>query len=181
MKVFNIGSVVERNQLEPDMNNAINSIIASLETLFSEQDAKIADDDVRWALGRRDALNEFKKSEEYIELRKKGAWGGVYPRMFGICGGKTWYAVFTENSTAGIEEFMRKNAAATACARTAKIATKLAKAGVEQVESAEVAYTKDGFQGVFIINGNRRVTIDVIYAGGWNIQRAHQRVLVKVK
>lgn len=163
------------------MNNAINNIIASLETFFAEQDAKIADDDVRWALGRRDALNEFKKSKEYTEQRKKGAWNELYFRMFGICGGKTWCAVFTQNSTAGIEEFMRKNAAATAEKRTAKIASKLLKAGVEHVEAATVAYTKDGFQGTFIINGNRRVTIDVIYAGGWNIQRAHQRVLVKVK
>ena len=163
------------------MNDAITNIISSLETFFAEHDQKISDDDVRWALERRDALNEFKKSEEYKALRKEGAWGGVYPRMFGICGGKTWYAVFSETSTAGIEEFMRKNAAATARARTAKIAAKLAKAGVEQVESAKVAYTKDGFQGVFIINGERRVTIDAILAGGYNIQRLHQRVLCNVK
>jgi hypothetical protein len=163
------------------MNDAIKNIIASLETFFAEQDAKIADDDVRWALDRRNALDEFEKSEEYAELRKGGAWGGVYPRMFGICGGKTWYAVFTQNSTAGIEEVMRKNAAATARARTQKIAVKLAKSGVEQVESAGVVYTKDGFQGVFVINGERRVTIDVILAGGYNIQRLHQRVLCKVR
>jgi len=163
------------------MNSAISNIITSLETFFAEQDAKIADDDVRWALERRNALNEFRNSEEYAELRKGGAWGGMYPRMFGICGGKTWYAVFTQNSTAGIEELMRKAAAATAGKRTAKIATKLAKAGVEQIESAGVAYTKDGFQGVYIVNGNRRVTIDVILAGGYNIQRLHQRVLCNVK
>jgi hypothetical protein len=176
-----IRSVVKQNQLEPDMNNAINSIIASLETLFAEQDAKIAADDVRWAMGRVAAIKEFKASEKYAELRKKGAWGGMYPALFEIAGGKTWYGIFTQNSPAGIAEFMAKNSAATAEKRTAKIASKLLKAGVEHVESATVAYTKDGFQGVFIVNGNRRVTLDVIYAGGWNIQRAHQRVLVKVK
>lgn len=160
--------------------NAIQTIADKLQAFFAEQDAKIADGDVAWALERRAALYEFKKTEEYAELNKRGAWGGVYDRMFGICGGKTWYAVFTENSIAGIEAFMRKNAAATAKARNAKIAAKLMKAGVEAVEKAEVGYCTDGFRGLFWINDSRRVTIEVILAGGYNIQRLHQRVLCNV-
>lgn len=160
---------------------AIETIAQSLQTFFAEQDSKIADADVAWALERRAALYEFKKTEEYAELNKRGAWGGVYDRLFGICGGKTWYAVFTQNSVPGIEEFMRKNAASTAKARNAKIAAKLLKAGVEAVEKAEVGYCTDGFRGLFWINGNRCVTIEVILAGGYNIQRLHQRVLCNVK
>jgi hypothetical protein len=161
--------------------NAIETIANSLQAFFAEQDAKIADGDVAWAMERRAALYEFKKTDEYEELNKRGAWGGVYPRMFAICGGKTWYAVFTQNSKAGVEEFMRKNAAASAKARNAKIAAKLLKAGVEVVENAEVGYCDDGFRGVFWINGNRRVTVEAILAGGYNIQRLHQRVLCNVK
>lgn len=163
------------------MNNAVKSIADALERFFAEQDEKIAEDDVRWALERRTALLDFKKTDEYADLNKRGAWGGVYPRMFDICGGKTWYAVFSDNTAAGTEAFMRKNAAAVARARDTKLAAKLVKAGVDAVAAAEVVYTPDGFRGCFRINGERLVTIDVILAGGYNIQRLHQRVLCSVK
>lgn len=161
--------------------NAIESIAKSLASFFAEQDAKIADRDVEWALKTAAALRAFRQTEEFAALNAKGAWGGVYPRMFEICGGKTWYNVFSGNGQSGIEAFMRNNAKAVAEKRNAKIAAQLAKAGVETVESAEVVHTNDGFQGVFAVNGDRRVFIDVILAGGHNIQRLHQRVLVKVK
>ncbi len=161
--------------------NAINQILDSLSHLFAEQDQQIADADVRWALDRAKAIQEYRNSAEFAEIRKRGAWGGMYDALFAVAGGKTWYQVFNGNSAAGIEEFMRKNAAAIADKRNAKIATKLVKAGVEQVESAEVAYCPDGFRGTYMINGNRRVNIEVILAGGYNIQRFHQRVLCNVK
>lgn len=160
---------------------AVNQIIEAVGTFFAEQDAKIADADVAWAMGRAAALKEFKASEEHRVLMKKGAWGGVYDKMFDIAGGKTWYQLFSGNTPAAIEAFMRKNAKAIADKRNAKIAAKLVKAGVESVVSAEVGYCTDGFNGVFRINGERIVHIQSILAGGYNIQRLHQRVLVNVK
>ena len=160
------------------MNIAIQTIAATLEKLFKEQGAKIVDGDLNWALGRRDAVVAFRNTDEYRKI-KSNAWL-LYEQLHAIAGGKTWYAV-VNGSEASIRDFISKNAAATAAKRNAKVAAQLLKAGVESVETATVRYTQDGFCGTFVINGNRCVTIDVVLAGGHNIQRLHQRVLCKVK
>lgn len=161
--------------------NAITTITQQLAPMFAEQDAQIEERDVQWALDRRAALIAFKKSPEYAALDAKGEWGGKYPAMFDLCGGKTWYNVVNGSSAAAVEEFARKNAKAVAAKRNAKIAAKLAKAGVEQITDASVGYCQDGFNGWWKVNGDRIVSIQSILAGGYNIQRLHQRVLVNVK
>ena len=156
------------------------TITEALEKFFAEQDEKIVAGDIAWAMDRVRAIKEFKQSERCAELRKQNLWS-LYSAYFEICGGKTWYTVFTENTKDGIEEFMRKNAKAAIAKRNFRIAKKLTEKGVEEVTSAKVGYCTDGFRGVFHVNGERTVTVESILAGGYNIQRLHQRVLVKVK
>lgn len=159
------------------MTNAIKTIAASLENFFAEQDAKIADADVAWAMGRVEAIAAFKASDARKTMDKYA----YYDHLFAVAGGKTWYQAFEGRNAQMIEELVRKEAKNTAAKRNHKIAKKLTDNGVEEVTSANVAYCQDGFRGVFIINGDRRVTVESILAGGYNIQRLHQRVLVKVK
>lgn len=66
-------------------------------------------------------------------------------------------------------------------ARNERIVAKFNKAGIESIneDNFKVVYGKN-FEGVWIIDGFR-VKIEVILAGGYNIQRLHQRVLVSIK
>jgi hypothetical protein len=160
------------------------TIIAKLNEVFAPLDAEVLESSQEWARGRVAALREYKASEAYAEISKKGAWGGMYTKLFAIAGGKTWYNVFTGNGSAWIENFVTKNCAAIVAKRNASIAKKLAAAGVTEVVSEKFMHTRDGFDGVFIVNtdnGTKRVSIDTIRAGGYNIQCLHLRVLVKVK
>lgn len=164
--------------------NPIKQITDSLEAILAPMDAEVLEASKLWAKGRVAALKEFKASEEYKVLNAKGAWGGVYDKLFAIAGGKTWYNVFDGRNATMIEEFVEKNCKAIAQKRNASITAKLVKAGVSEVMSHSYTHTKDGFDGTFVVNtdkGRKVVTINTIRAGGYNIQCLHLRVLVHVK
>ena len=68
----------------------------------------------------------------------------------------------------------------THAARNERILKKMVKAGITSidVDDFKVIYGQD-FEGRWVIGGHL-VSINVIWAGGYNIQSLHQRVLVKV-
>lgn len=101
--------------------------------------------------------------------------------MIEAAGGKGWLEMLRHGS---INEIIAKTEAMKAEARNAKIAAKLNKAGITAVTGFNGNRTADGFTGRWTVEtdkGIKSVFIDVILAGGYNIQCLHHRVLVNVK
>ncbi len=164
------------------MATAIETIMANLNEVFVEMDAKVLEKTQEWAKERQEALREFQKSDEYQTLRRNQF--ALYERMWNICGGKGWFQEMNYCRPADLEKVVIKNCKRVADSRNASIANKLTKAEVTEVIDTTYNRTSDGFNGTFVVNTNkgRKVcTIDTIYAGGYNIQCLHLRILVKVK
>ena len=160
--------------------NTTTQIIAKLNEVFAPMDAEVLENTQAWAKRRVAALNEFKQSEEYKSIRGTER----YAKLFDIAGGKTWYNVFDGRNASMIEECIVKHCANVAASRNKSIEQKLVKSGVTEVISETFTQTTDGFDGIFVVNtdvGKKVVTINTIYAGGYNVQCLHLRVLVKVK
>lgn len=161
---------------------AIADIIAGLNEVLAPLDADRMVRAQEWAKRRCAAYIEWKNSDEAQAIRNNSwAW---YPKAFAVAGGKAWWNLFQYGYSQHVADFMVKNCAAGVAKRNFKIASNLAKAGVTSVISSEYARTDDGFDGFFLVETNqgaKRVTITTIYAGGYNIQCLHVRVLVKVR
>ena len=88
---------------------------------------------------------------------------------------KRWSVLYRTASKQTIEDVKRTHES-----RNQRIAQKFEKAGISEIDSNDlvVVYGKD-FCGQWIIGGHL-VKLDVIWAGGYNIQCLHCRVLCKI-
>lgn len=170
------------------MTNATDAIMKSLTEVFAPFDAKVLADSQVWAMGRKAAINEFREANpsqrNYVSKHGQAGVWAYYADLHSVAGGKTWFNVLSPRNASQIADFVVHNCKATADKRNANIAKKLIAAGVTEVVSSEFAHTNDGFNGTFVVNtnaGRKVVTVNTIFAGGYNIQCAHLRVLTKVK
>jgi hypothetical protein len=163
--------------------NATNQIFEALNTLFADQDKLIADSDVKWALKVAQELREFLEAEKAKPRSERlNAWG-FDAHVVRICGSRSSYQMLCNNDE-GVEYLFRENAKQVAKARNARIAKKLQASGVNDVVDSKIEISNDGFNGYFTVVtdiGKKIINISSILAGGYNIQRLHQRVLCKIK
>lgn len=163
--------------------NAAQQIANELAKFFVELDAKMVQDQQAWALARVAAIKAYKADPAHrtaqgrlIDQHK------YYNGLFAVAGGKTWYNVFNGRNEQMINDFIVKNCKAIADSRNIRIARKLE--GVTKVVGSQFQWSNDGFNGTFQVETNlgpKTITVDTIYAGGYNIQCFHQRTLVKVR
>lgn len=119
-----------------------------------------------WQQIRKDYYDTHDRSEwRYLDC----PYGSVFQK-------KAYHYNLQDHIKKDIKETKQKHKA-----RNDKIAKKLEKVGITDINAInfEVNYGDD-FVGSWIIDGYK-VTIKVIFAGGYNIQCLHNRVLCNVK
>lgn len=165
------------------MSKQFNDLMTKITETFAELEAQLLQDTKEWAAARRLALAEWKASDEAKKCKHNAH--EYYARAHAIMGGKTWYSMQQGRSIDDINAMITKMCKEAAAARIAKITKQLCDLEVQECQLVEAyadgATTVDGVYKMMTDKGQRVVTIKTVFAGGYNIQCGHLRVLCKVK
>lgn len=157
------------------------SLFNTITEILAVYDQQTIDAQIASIPARRQALKD--EQAKWDSSSRRGNSWGYYAAMYEAVGGKGWKNLL-DWSDKDIAEKITKKEKANQEARNAKIATKLEKVGVAEIVDANPVYSNSGFVGKWNVKsdkGNFKITVDVILAGGYNIQCLHNRVLVTVK
>ena len=157
---------------------------------FASLNARLHASDQAWAAAKIDGANDAaKKAEEEFKAGDNAfaiMWRNGrrsfdrYSALAAHFGSKSMMELLTGRGRQGGLDAMAKNTDAVIARRDAQIIKALNKVGITEIPEFELVECSDGVEGYFNVAGHT-VHIRTILAGGYNIQRLHQRTLVKVR